>query len=423
MPNVVLLGGQWGDEGKGKVIDLLAREADWVVRYQGGSNAGHTVEVGAEKYVLHLVPSGILHPGKKCVIGNGVVVDPVALAQELDDLARRGIKAEGRLFLSDRAHLVFPYHRALDEAREAASAPGKQIGTTKRGIGPAYADKAARVGLRVCDMLEEDFAERVRDRLEENNRLLRALGASTLDQAVLTPYLKAAQRLVPLVTDTALLLHEALARGESILFEGAQGTLLDLDHGTYPFVTSSSASVGGAFTGTGVPPRWIHQVIGVVKAYTTRVGEGPFPTECRDGTGEFLREEGGEFGATTGRARRCGWFDAVVARYAARLNGVDGWAVTKLDVLDRLAEVKICVAYECGGRHLESVPAHARTWARCTPVYEVLPGWQEPTRSARSFDQLPRRAQAYVRRIEELTGVPVRIVSVGPERDSAFFRR
>jgi adenylosuccinate synthase len=425
MPNTVLIGAQWGDEGKGKIIDVLSKEVDWVVRFQGGSNAGHTVEAEGEKYVLHLVPSGILHPNKKCVIGNGVVVDPLACAIEMQELEKRGVAMARRLFISDRAHLVFPFHRALDETREHRAQSSKsRIGTTKRGIGPAYGDKASRVGLRAGDMLEDDFSDRLAARVHEQNNVLKALGAETLDAGpILADCRKAADYLRPYIADTVVLLNEASARGESILFEGAQGTMLDIDFGTYPFVTSSNATAGGACTGTGVAPHRIDRVIGVVKAYTTRVGEGPFPTELLNDMGEHLRARGREFGATTGRPRRCGWFDAVVARYSAMVNGIDAWALTKMDVLDDLDAIPICVAYECKGSRLASVPASTRVLEECRPIYETMPGWKTPTTDVKRYEDLPQQARDYVERLEELTGVPVRWLSLGPQRDSTIEKK
>lgn len=421
MPNTVLIGAQWGDEGKGKIIDFLTEEADWVVRYQGGNNAGHTVEIGSERYVLHLVPSGILHPGKKCVIGNGVVVDPVAVVRELADLRQRGIDPRGRLFISDRAHAVFPYHRLVDEYREQTRSRGDKIGTTKRGIGPSYGDKAARVGLRMGDLLDEQFPQLLAARIREQNLILSALGAPSLDErAVVAEYSAAARELAPFIADTLTLVNQGIRRGESVLFEGAQGTMLDIDFGTYPFVTSSNATAGGACTGCGVPPHRIDRVIGVIKAYTTRVGEGPFPTELLDETGRMLRETGHEFGATTGRPRRCGWFDAVVARYSVMINGIDLWAVTKMDVLDPVETIRICVAYEHNGRRLDTVPANIRILEKCTPVYEDIPGWKSSTKDIGRFEDLPAPAQAYVRRLEVLTGVPVGYLSVGPGRHSTM---
>jgi adenylosuccinate synthase len=421
MTNTILIGAQWGDEGKGKIIDILTEEADWIVRYQGGNNAGHTIEIGAEKYVLHLIPSGILRPGKRCVIGHGVVIQPLALLDEIRELAGRGVAVDGRLFVSDRAHVVLPYHRALDESREQHPAGGDRLGTTRRGIGPAYADKANRVGLRMGDLLQPELADRLNERIREKNRLLAGEGTAPLEaEEIIAAYQRAARELRPYVADTVTLLNQAAARGERILFEGAQGTMLDLDCGSYPFVTSSSTTAGGACTGTGVPPKRIDRVVGVVKAYTTRVGEGPFPTELTDEIGAQLRETGREFGATTGRPRRCGWFDAVVARYAAMVNGIDCWAVTKLDVLDRLETIRIGVAYECQGRRLDTVPATAGALAACRPVYEDWPGWRESTQEITRFEALPEKARAYLRRLVELTGVPIGLLSLGPRRDSTI---
>lgn len=421
MPNTVLIGAQWGDEGKGKIIDVLTEKVDWVVRYQGGNNAGHTVEIGSDKYVLHLVPSGILHAGKKCVIGNGLVVDPVALVKEIKGVVDRGIDPAGRFFISDRAHVVLPYHKLIDEFREKKPSTGTMIGTTKRGIGPTYGDKAARTGLRMGDLVDPDRETLLRARLASNNRILAALGAPELDaDAVVRDTLAAVDYLAPFITDTIPMLHEAIGSGKSVLFEGAQGTMLDIDYGTYPFVTSSSATAGGACTGSGVPPHKVDRVLGVVKAYSTRVGEGPFPTELTDAMGERLRKAGNEFGATTGRPRRCGWFDLVVARYSVMVNGIDAWAMTKLDVLDEVETIRICVAYECDGKRLTSVPANVRQLERCRPVYEDVPGWMCSTKDVASWEQLPGKAKAYVRRLEELTGVRVAILSVGPRRDSTI---
>jgi adenylosuccinate synthase len=421
MPNTVLIGAQWGDEGKGKIIDVLTEKVDWVVRYQGGNNAGHTVEIGSDKYVLHLVPSGILHAGKKCVIGNGLVVDPVALVKEIKGVVDRGIDPSGRFFISDRAHVVLPYHKLIDEFREKKPATGTMIGTTKRGIGPTYGDKAARTGLRMGDLVDPDRETLLRARIAANNRILAALGAPEIDaDTVVRDTLAAVDVLAPFITDTIPMLHEAIGSGKSVLFEGAQGTMLDIDYGTYPFVTSSSATAGGACTGSGVPPHKVDRVLGVVKAYSTRVGEGPFPTELTDAMGERLRKAGNEFGATTGRPRRCGWFDLVVARYSVMVNGIDAWAVTKLDVLDEVETIRICVAYECDGKRLTSVPANVRQLERCRPVYEDVPGWMCSTKDVASWEQLPEKAKAYVRRLEELTGVKVAILSVGPRRDSTI---
>ncbi len=421
MPNVVLVGAQWGDEGKGKIIDVLTRDVSWVVRFQGGSNAGHTVEVGEDKYILHLIPSGILRPGKKCIIGHGVVVDPISLLREIDGLERRGIRTAKRLFISERAHVVFPYHRLLDEHREGAPAAGARLGTTKRGIGPTYADKASRVGLRMGDLVGPDFDMLFKARAEEAGRLLAAVGAPALDmEAVRADYAAAGRRLAPYVTDTITLLNDALDRGASALFEGAQGAMLDLDYGTYPFVTSSNSTAGGACTGGGIAPTRIDRVLGVVKAYTTRVGEGPFPTELLDETGDQLRKAGNEFGSTTGRPRRCGWFDAVIARHAVRINGIDSWAVTKLDVLDALPVLRVAVAYDLFGKKITTPPADARQLARCRPIYEEHPGWQTPTTRVRRFSDLPANARSYLRRLEQLTGARIRLLSLGPRRASTL---
>ena len=422
MSNTILIGAQWGDEGKGKIIDVLTERVDWVVRPQGGNNAGHTVEIGEERFVLHLVPSGILTPGKRCVIGNGVVLDPVALVEEIQGVTARGFTVAGRLFISDRAHVVFPYHRMLDAQGEARRAKGDQIGTTMRGIGPTYGDKAARFGLRMCDLVDPEFPALLRSRVEEKNRVLAAMGAPVVSyDEVLASTQKAMETLRPLVCDTIPLLHGAVERGENILFEGAQGILLDIDFGTYPYVTSSNASSGGAATGSGVPPNRMDHVIGVLKAYTTRVGEGPFPSELTDATGEELRRVGREFGATTGRPRRCGWFDAVVARHAVMTCGVDEWALTKLDVLDGFETLKICVAYELDGKRIEHFPANIREVARCKPVLEEIPGWSVSTRDVTRFVDLPDAAKRYIARLEQVTGVPVGILSVGPRRSSTLF--
>ena len=394
MPNTILIGAQWGDEGKGKIIDVLTERADWVVRPQGGNNAGHTVEIGEEKFVLHLVPSGILTPGKRCVIGNGVVLDPVALVEEIDGVTARGFSVAGRLFISDRAHVVFPYHRMLDAQGEARRAKGDQIGTTQRGIGPTYADKAARFGLRMCDLVDPEFPVLLKSRVEDKNRILAAMGAPVVVyEEVLAATRKAMEVLGPLTCDVIPLLHGAAERGESLLFEGAQGIMLDLDFGTYPFVTSSSAGSGGACTGSGFPPGRIDHVVGVLKAYTTRVGEGPFPSELTD---------------------------AVVARHAVLTCGVDEWALTKLDVLDGFETIRICTAYELDGRRIDHFPANVREVARCRPVYEDVPGWQASTREVVRFADLPENAKRYVARLERITGVPVGILSLGPRRESTL---
>ncbi len=420
--NTVLVGAQWGDEGKGKVIDFLTEEADIVVRFQGGSNAGHTVVVGDKKYVLHLVPSGILHEGKHCVIGNGVVMDPFDLMKELEQVESWGFELRGRFHISERAHMVMQWHRAIDKAEEAARPEGAKIGTTGRGIGPAYAAKVGRYGMRVGDILKPNFTEIVRAQVAEANRTLVALGAQPLDaDDMVRLYSPMAQALMPYVTDTIQYLHERLEEGRSLLFEGAQATMLDIDFGTYPFVTSSNPTAGGACTGAGVSPRSIDRVIGVLKLYTTRVGEGPFPTELTDADGETLRRRGGEFGATTGRPRRCGWFDAVVARYAQRVNGVDFWAMTKLDVLDEFPVVKICTGYRReDGFVYTTFPADLSVLEHCTPVYEEMPGWQCETSHCTDYAQLPANAKMYIDRILALIGGKLGVLSVGPARETTL---
>jgi adenylosuccinate synthase len=421
MPNTVLIGAQWGDEGKGKVIDVLTAQADLVVRYQGGSNAGHTVIVAGKKFVLHLIPSGILHPGKECVIGNGVVVDPLALLDEIRALEKDGIVVQGRLSVSNRAHMVLRYHNALDKADEAARGAGKRIGTTGRGIGPAYRDKVCRCGLRMGDLLEGDFAARLQANVADANRALAALHAAPVDVAELTRlYAGAARELAPYIADTVEIVNAADRAGRSILLEGAQGTMLDVDFGTYPFVTSSSPTSGGACAGTGLPPNRLQRVVGVIKCYTTRVGEGPFPTELTDTLGETLRRRGGEFGATTGRPRRCGWFDAVVGRYAQMINGVDLWAFTKLDVLDEFPVLRICTAYELDGQRIASMPASLAAFQRCRPVYEEMPGWQTCTSACTRYEDLPPRARAYVERLVSLVGGRLGVLSVGPGRETTL---
>jgi len=420
MPNTILTGAQWGDEGKGKIIDFLTDEADVVVRSQGGNNAGHTIVIGGEKYVLHLIPSGILRPSKTCVIGNGVVIDPVALVAEIDGLIGRGVKVGKNLLISDAAHLVLPYHRALDEQREILKGRNK-IGTTKRGIGPAYGDKVARTGLRICDLMDEKvFTAKLAQRIKENNAILKALGARPLNgKKILSAYLAAAEVLRPFVTNTVVYLHGALQRGKNLLFEGAQGTFLDIDHGTYPFVTSSNTTAGGACTGSGVPPHRIDRVLGVMKAYTTRVGEGPFPTEDA-GLSDALHAMGREFGATTGRARRCGWFDAVATRYSGMVNGIDDVAITNLDGLDAVDVIRVCTAYRLDGKTIAFPPADPAALARCEPVYTEYPGWKKPTDKARKFSDLPPRARTYVKKIAELTGARLSIVSIGPARSQTI---
>lgn len=423
MASVVLIGAQWGDEGKGKITDFLAEKANMVVRYQGGNNAGHTVVVNNEEFKLHLIPSGILYSDKTCVIGNGVVVDPKVLLEELRYLAERGIQT-GKLLISSNAQVIMPYHRTLDALEEESRGEHK-IGTTKRGIGPAYMDKAARIGIRIIDLLdEEEFAAKLRRNLaEKNNLLAKVYGEKALDfDAIYKEYLGYAEQIRPFVTDSSLAIDESIQAGEKVLFEGAQGTLLDLDHGTYPYVTSSHPIAGGACIGAGVGPTRINRVIGVVKAYTTRVGEGPFPTELLDETGEEIRNRGHEFGTTTGRARRCGWFDAVIARYAVRVSGISDFAVTKLDVLTGLETVKLCVGYRVNGEVLYEFPQSQKIFKACQPVYEEMPGWTEDLTQVRHFDELPEAAQNYIRRIEALTGVPATLVAVGPGREQTIVR-
>ncbi|MFA6564011.1 MAG: adenylosuccinate synthase [Verrucomicrobiia bacterium] len=421
MATTILVGAQWGDEGKGKIIDVLTDRNDVVVRYAGGNNAGHTVEVGDQKFVLHLIPSGILHPGKVCVIGNGVVVDPVALVAEMDALVKRGIKVgPDRFLLSETAHMVLPYHRELDAQREVLKGKNK-IGTTKRGIGPAYGDKAARTGLRMIDLTKpKEFSEKLARKVKENNEILRALGGKPLSFTEINKaYLAAAKRLRPFVTNTVVYLHEAMKAGKSILFEGAQGTFLDLDHGTYPYVTSSNTTAGGACTGSGVPPNKMNTVIGVMKAYTTRVGEGPLPTE-NTMIGDLLHGLGREFGATTGRPRRVGWFDAVATRHAAMVNGIDMLAVTNLDGLDTLDRIKICVAYRANGKTYETMPNDLAVLAKCKPVYIEMDGWKQPLHEVKTYGDLPAKARTYVEKIAELTGARLAIASVGPRREQTL---
>jgi len=423
MPNVVVIGAQWGDEGKGKIVDLFTQYADVVVRFQGGNNAGHTLVVGGKKTVLHLIPSGILHPSKACVIGNGVVVDPEVLAGEIAALKARGFLQDDRqLVLSLDAHVIMPWHKALDLAREQRMGAGK-IGTTGRGIGPTYEDKVARRGLRVRDILDPDrLMVKVKARLPAAREELERLGEKfdVEDAAIVERYAALGRSLTPHASDSALWMHGAIKAGKSVLFEGAQGTLLDVDHGTYPFVTSSNTVAGNAATGSGVGPTAIDRVIGISKAYSTRVGGGPYPSELDDETGERLRVAGGEFGTTTGRPRRTGWLDALALRFAARVNGLDGLAITKLDVLTGFPEIRIAVAYRCDGRTYEEMPSDPETLERCQPVYETLPGWTEQLGGARDWDGLPARVRAYVDRIAELTGVKIAVVSVGADRDETI---
>jgi adenylosuccinate synthase len=420
MMNLAVLGAQWGDEGKGKIVDLLTPRFDIVARYQGGHNAGHTVYVNGTKFVLRLIPSGILHPDVVCVIGNGVVVDPQALFSELDELTRNGIDVRNRLFVSDKAHLILPYHRDLDLLSEARRGERK-IGTTSRGIGPAYEDKIGRRGIRAGDLADPTALEQnVRDNVVARNRLVQDSHMEW--QPVLDQLLESGKRLLPIVRDISLMLAESTRAGRSILFEGAQGTLLDIDHGTYPYVTSSNASIGGVCTGLGVGPRAIDGVLGVVKAYTTRVGEGPLPTELTGEMGNRLRDSGNEYGAVTGRPRRCGWYDAVAVRYGVRINGLDALALTKLDVLDGLERIEICTAYRCGSRTLTEFPSDLRQLAACEPEYESMPGWSTPTKGAKRFADLPENARRYIARLEQVSGVPAAIVSTGSDREDTILR-
>jgi adenylosuccinate synthase len=418
--NIAVLGAQWGDEGKGKIVDLLTPNFSIVARYQGGHNAGHTVYANGRKFVLRLLPSGILHDGITCVIGNGVVVDPQALFAEIDELAQTGIAVGDRLVISDKAHLILPYHRELDLLSEARRGE-RRIGTTSRGIGPAYEDKIGRRGIRVGDLAHEaSLAEAVQHNVAARNRLI---ADSTMDwRQVFDELRQAWQRMAPWVTDVSLFLARAGQARRPVMFEGAQGTLLDIDHGTYPYVTSSNATTGGICTGLGVGPRAIDKVLGVAKAYTTRVGEGPLPTELTGPIGDRLRETGQEFGAVTGRPRRCGWYDAVAVRYAVRVNGLDALALTKLDVLDGLPELQMCTAYRCRGATLTEMPGDLVQPMASEPVYETLPGWTSPTKGVRRFEDLPREARGYIARLEEITGVPAALVSTGSAREDTILR-
>ena len=421
---VVVIGAQWGDEGKGKIVDYLAASFDYTARYAGGHNAGHTVIFNHHRLILQLIPSGIIRPGKKAVIGNGTVVDPAALVSELENLKKSDIDVRGRLFLSNRAHVIFPYHREMDRAAEAARGAAK-IGTTSRGIGPAYEDKASRRGLRVCDLLDaKHFAEKLEPVIAEKNMISAATFGHPLETAgLIEEYLELASHLRGLVTDTAVLLNEALDRGEPVLFEGAQGTMLDIDHGTYPYVTSSNATSGGVATGLGVAPTRLTGVVGVTKAYTTRVGSGPFPTEMVDLDAHEVRARGNEFGAVTGRPRRCGWLDLVVLRYAIMLSGIDSLAVTKLDVFDQQSEIRVCTSYRYKGERLTEMPPAVDTLAQVEPEYQTLPGWQKPTPGIRAVKDLPAAAREYLNFISEQLQVEIGLISTGPERESTIIPR
>ncbi len=424
MANVVVVGTQWGDEGKGKIVDLYAEHADVIVRFHGGNNAGHTLVVKGQQTILHLVPSGILHPGKTCMIGNGVVVDPAVVLEELDGLRSRGLlPASTRFLVSEKAHVIMPYHRRIDVARESHGL-GKKIGTTGRGIGPAYEDKIARVGIRMCDLLDEEtFREKLNRNVEEKNFYLTKLFAEEpLDSgAIFQEYRAYAERLRPYVADCSLMLQREIDKRKRILFEGAQGSHLDIDHGTFPYVTSSNTVAGNACCGAGVGPSAIQSVVGICKAYTTRVGEGPFLTELTDETGVRLQQVGQEFGATTGRKRRCGWLDMVLVRHAVRVSGITGIALTKLDVLTGIEKLKICTGYRTGAEEFsESVPANLKLLGRCQPVYEELDGWTEDIRGTRRIEDLPRNTRRYIERLEELAGARMVLVSVGPDRDATI---
>jgi adenylosuccinate synthase len=417
--NIAVLGAQWGDEGKGKIVDMLTPHFSTVARYQGGHNAGHTVYVDGRKFVLHLIPSGILHPGVTCIIGNGVVVDPEALFKEVDELAGLGTSVDGRLLVSEKAHVILPYHRELDVLSEARRGERK-IGTTSRGIGPAYEDKIGRRGIRVGDLLgdRDALATEVRENVDARNQMIKD---STLDwKPVFEQLVAHGERMRPWVADVSLVLHQTMAAGKAVMFEGAQATLLDIDHGTYPFVTSSNATVGGICTGLGVPPKAIGGVLGVAKAYTTRVGEGPMPTELTGALADRLRETGQEYGASTGRPRRCGWYDAVVVRYSARINGLDAIALTKLDVLDGLPEVRICTGYRTPSGVVTEFPADLRVLASAEPIYETMPGWSTPTKGATRIEQLPTEARRYIDTLEKVSGVTCGLISTGSDRNETI---
>lgn len=424
MSVTIIVGAQWGDEGKGKIVDLLSEKFDIVARYQGGANAGHTVKVGDKTTVLHLIPSGIMHPNTTCIIGNGVVLDPIAFREEVKLLEKEGIQVDGRLFISQNAHLIMPYHKLIDKASEEKQGTDK-IGTTGRGIGPAYVDKFNRKGIRIIDLLKrEQFEKKLRKNIEEKNDIIEHIyGKSPLNvDEIVAEYLNFDKEIDKYVKDTSIYLNNAIDAGKNVLLEGAQGTLLDVDHGTYPFVTSSNPSSGGACIGVGIGPTRITEVIGVFKAYTTRVGQGPFPTELHDAEGNFLREEGHEFGATTGRPRRCGWFDSLVARYAIRINGINSLAITKLDILDKLEKISICTGYKLRDEILEEFPADLQILQQCEPIYEEINGWQEPTSHIKTWDDMPQGARKYLEFIESLINRPIKIISVGSKRSQTIFR-
>ena len=421
MSVTILVGSQWGDEGKGKIVDILSEKFNIVTRYQGGANAGHTVEIGDKKYVLHLIPSGILRENCTCVIGNGVVIDPTALLEEIDLLESYGINVEGRLFISHNAHLIMPYHKLLDSINESGES---KLGTTGKGIGPCYIDKYARKGIRIVDLLNKKvLEEKIRLNLKEKNDLIRKMyGLEELDvEEIIKTYLEFDKRIDKYIKDVPVFLNNAISEGKSILLEGAQGALLDVDHGTYPYVTSSNPTSGGACTGTGIPPNKIDTIVGIVKAYTTRVGMGPFPTELLDSDGEMLRTAGAEFGATTGRPRRCGWFDAPLVKYSSVINGLDYVAVTKLDVLSHFQEIKVCVNYLLEGKLLKSFPTDVERLSRAEPVYESLPGWGTDISTCTSYNNLPQKAKDYLGFISDMAKIKIKIISVGPKRAQTFF--
>ncbi|PMP64682.1 MAG: adenylosuccinate synthase [Caldimicrobium thiodismutans] len=423
MPTLIVVGTQWGDEGKGKIVDVLTEKADFVVRFQGGNNAGHTLVINQKKFILHLIPSGIFHPHTICVIGNGVVVDPEVIIDEIEKLKKEGLDVSSqKLKISERAHVIMPYHKALDLARESRAKKNK-IGTTGRGIGPCYEDKVGRRGFRLIDLTKPDFfREKLKVYLEEKNYYLKYLGAEPLDfKEIYEKYVEYGQYLKPYLTDTSHLLWEAIKQNKNVLFEGAQGTFLDIDYGTYPYVTSSNTLSGNACCGSGLGPTVMNKVLGIVKAYTTRVGEGPFPTELKDELGEYLREKGGEYGATTGRPRRCGWLDLVMVKTAIRLNGISCLAVTKLDVLSGLDTLKVCTAYKIGEKTIESFPSTLDELSQVTPVYEEFPGWKENLSHVKSYNDLPKAAKNYLKNIETYLGVPIKIVSTGPSRENCLF--
>ncbi|RJP71862.1 MAG: adenylosuccinate synthase [Ignavibacteriales bacterium] len=416
----ILVGSQWGDEGKGKVVDILSEKFEIVARYQGGANAGHTVQIGDKQYILHLIPSGILRENVICVIGNGVVIDPKALLDEIEILEKNNIKVSGRLFISQNAHLIMPYHKLLDQINESGS---NKIGTTGRGIGPCYIDKYARKGIKIVDLLHRDTLEnKIRMNLQEKNNLLKKVyDKEELDvEEIIKEYTEFDKKIDQYIKDVPVYLNNSIAEGKSVLLEGAQGALLDVDHGTYPFVTSSSPTSGGACTGTGIPPTKINEVIGIVKAYTTRVGNGPFPTELLDEEGEKLRKIGAEYGATTGRPRRCGWFDAFLVKYSCMINGIDYVAITKLDVLDTFDEIKVCLGYQENGKMLKSFPTDVHQFDKIEPVYETLPGWKQNINKAKTYDELPEATKNYLEFISSTAGFKIKIISVGPKRDETI---